>query len=139
MAAAMRDPPNRTGWRSLLEWACALGLLTLTLIGGASIGMFVAPFAIAAMAVAVRRNRDWPEAALGGLVGVGAVCLFVAYRNRDYFPCRPVGTPGRLGPGEHFACGGLNPVPWLAIGFLLAGIGLAGYLVFRRTNRGAAT
>ena len=74
----MRAPTNRTGWLSLLEWAIASLTLTLTLIGAASIGIFVAPFAIIAVVVAVRRNRVWPEAASGGLVGASAVCLFVA-------------------------------------------------------------
>src|SRR5262245_56432850 len=104
----MSDPTKRTGWASLLEWTFAFALLALTLIGAASIGIFVAPFAIVAMAVTVRRNRDWPEAALGGLVGVGAVCLFIAYRNRGYSPCPPVGTTVRLSRGEHFSCGGFD-------------------------------
>ena len=135
----MRAPTNRTDWLSLLAWAIASLLLTLTLIGAASIGIFVAPFAIIAVVVAVRRNRVWPEAASGGLVGASAVCLFVAYRNRGYSACPPTGTPVRLGPGEHFACDGLNPVPWLTVGLLRAGLGLAGYILFRRSHRGAAT
>ena len=52
----MRLPTDRTGWRSIFEWAIALGMLALTLIGAASIGVFVAPFAIVGMGVAVRRN-----------------------------------------------------------------------------------
>ena len=137
----MGDPLNRTGWGSLLEWAFAFALLALTVIGAASIGIFVAPFAIVATIFAVRRNRDWPEAPLGGLVGVAAVCLFIAYRNRrEYPPCPPPGTRIRVARGEHFAChgGGLDPLPWLLIGLSLAGAGLVGYLLFRR-HRGAAS
>jgi hypothetical protein len=129
---------GQAGWQALVEWALAFALLALTLIGAASIGMFVAPFAIAAMVFAVRRNRDWPEAALGGSAGAGATCLFIAYRNRGYVPCPPSGTPMRLGPGEHhFACGGFDPMPWLAIGLVLAVTGLGGYVVFRRAHRSA--
>jgi len=135
----MRAPTNRTGWPSLLAWGIASLLLTLTLVGAASIGMFVAPFAIMAIVVAARRNRDWPEAALGSLVGAGAVCLFVAYGSRGYSACPPTGTPIWVGPGEHFACGGLNPAPWLTVALLLAGVGLAVYILFRRSHRGAAT
>ena len=131
----MTDRASRTGWRALLEWALAFALFALTLIGAASIGIFVAPFAIGAVVLAVRRNRDWPEAALGGLTGVGAVCLFIAYRNRNYSPCPPPGTTVRLARGGHFSCGGLDPVPWLTIGVALAGVGLAGYLAFRQIER----
>lgn len=33
----MTDRTFRTGWRALLEWALAFGLLALTVIGAASI------------------------------------------------------------------------------------------------------
>jgi hypothetical protein len=131
----MNDRPDRPGWRSLIEWALALALLALALIGAASIGMLVVPFAIVALVFASRRNRAGPEPALGGLVGVGSVCLFVAYRNRAYVPCPPPGTPVRVSPGDHFSCGGLNPIPWLTIGMLLIAVGIGCYLVLRRTRR----
>ena len=138
----MGDPLNRTGWGALLEWAFAFALLALTVIGAASIGIFVAPFAIVAMIVSIRRNRDWPEAPLGGLVGIGALCLFIAYQNRHEYPaCPPLGTRIRVARGEHFAChgGGLDPLPWLLIGLALAGAGLLGYLIFRHRQRTATT
>jgi hypothetical protein len=137
----MEQPMSRTGWGALLEWAVAFGLLALTVIGAASIGMFVAPFAIVATIASVRRNRDWPEAPLGGLIGVGAVCLFIAYRGRhEYPPCPPPGTKIRVARGQHFACegGGPDPLLWLLIGLALAGAGLVGYLLVRRRHRGAA-
>lgn len=131
---------SRTGWGAFLEWAGAFGLLALTVIGAASIGIFVAPFAIVATTLVVRRNRDWPEAPLGALVGVGALCLVIGSRRREYPPCPPAGTPVRVAPGEQFACsGGWDPVPWLVIGLALAGAGLVGYLLFRHRHRGAAT
>lgn len=131
----MRD---RTGWKSLGEWILALGLAALAVIGAASIGMFVLPFAIVAMVFALRRNRAWPEAPLGGVIGVGFVCLFVAYRNRAYAPCPPEGIPVRLNSVEHLACRGLNPIPWLTIGVLVAALGVVGYVVFRRTHGATA-
>ena len=127
---AMRD---RTGWQSLAEWAVALSLLTFAILGAASIGIFVFPFAIAALVVAERRNRPWPAAPMGALVGIGAVCLYVAYRNRGYSPCPPPGVTMTLAHGEHFSCGGFNPMPWLSIGALLTAAGLVGYIAARRT------
>jgi len=62
----MRAPTNRTGWLSLLEWAIASLLLTLTLIGAASIGILVAPFAIIAVVVAVRRESCLARGSEGG-------------------------------------------------------------------------
>ena len=129
----MRD---RRGWRSLAEWAVALSLVALAVIGAMTIGMFVLPVAIAAVVLAARRNRAWPEALMGGLVGVGSVFLFVAYRNRSYSLCPP--GPMRLSHGEHFSCGGFDPMPWLTIGLLLIASGLAGYLLSRRTPLTAA-
>jgi hypothetical protein len=129
---------NRSGWQSFAEWAVALALLSFALIGAATIGMFVFPFAVVALFVAERRNRPWPESLTGGLVGIGSVLLLVAYINRGYSPCPPGRVRMRLGPGEHFSCGGFDPMPWLAIGTLLASAGFVGYLVLRRTHVPAA-
>jgi hypothetical protein len=126
---------GQAGWRSLGEWALAFALLAVAVLGALSIGVFVLPVAVAALAFAARRNRRWPEPALGALIGVGVVCLYVAFRGRDYSPCPPSGTPMRLGPGERFTCGGLDPVPWLAVGLVLGAVGLLGYLALRRAHR----
>ena len=133
MVIAMRDPMSRTGWPALLEWAVAFGLFALTFIGAASIGIFVAPFAIVAMVLAVRRSRDWPEALLGGMAGVGSVSLFIAYRNRGYVPCPPSETTIRLRRGESYfsSCHGIDPLPWLIVALVLAAVGVGGYFVFR--------
>ena len=128
---------NRSGWQSFAEWALALALLSFALIGAATIGMFVFPFAVLALVLAERRNRPWPESLMGGLVGIGSVLLFVAYRNRDYASCRR-GFPMRLAHGELFSCGGFDPMPWLAIGALLTAAGFVGYFVSKRTHFAAA-
>jgi hypothetical protein len=129
---------NRGGWQSLAEWAIALALLTFALVGAATIGMFVFPFAVVALVLAERRNRPWPESLMGGLVGIGSVFLFVAYRNRDYTPCPPGRFPMTLARGEHFSCGGFDPIPWLAIGAFLTAAGFVGYFVSKRTHFAAA-
>jgi hypothetical protein len=127
---------GRVGWPALGEWAIAFGLLALAGIGAMSIGIFVFPFAIVALVFAARRDRGWPEAPTGGLVGFGSICLFVAYRNRAYSPCPP--GPMRLAHGQHFSCGGFDPVPWLTIGVLLTVAGIGGYIALRRTHLAAA-
>ncbi len=121
---------GRIGWQSLTEWAFGFALVGLATIAAMTIGIFVLPFAAAALAVAGVRNRAWPEAPMGGLVGVGVTCLFVAYRNRGYSPC-PTG-PMRLARDEHFSCGGFDPAPWLIVGMLLIATGILGYLASRR-------
>ena len=131
----MRDRPR---WRSLVAWAAAFGLAGLTLITAMSIGVFVLPVAAVALVLVARRSHAWPEAALGGLIGVGALCCFVAYRNRVYAPCLQAGTPIQLAAGERLTCGGFAPVPWLAFGALQLLVGLAAYLIVSlRTSRGA--
>ncbi|HEY3115026.1 MAG TPA: hypothetical protein VGJ62_15200 [Gemmatimonadaceae bacterium] len=127
---------HRTGWQSLVEWAVGLGLLALAVVGALSIGVFVMPFALAALLFAALRNRAWPEAVLGGLLGVGSVFLFVAYRNRLYSPCPP--GPMRLAHGQHFSCGGFDPMPWLTIGLVLIVGGVSGYLLSRGKRTTAA-
>src|SRR5215208_455167 len=135
LEGAMREQADRKGWRSLLEWAAAFALLALAVVGAMSIGIFVVPFAIAAIVLAARRNCRWPEAALGAFLGVGSLCLFIAFLHRDDSPCPAARTLVRVRPGERLSCGGLDPVPWLAIGLLLAAVGLGGYLLFHRTHR----
>lgn len=127
---------NRGGWQAFAEWALALALLSLAVIGAASIGMFLLPFALLALALAARRNRAWPETLMGGLTGVGSICLWVAYNSRAYSPCPsgPIriqvfeGDPGR------FSCGGPDPMPWLTVGLLLTAAGFVGYVVSLRTR-----
>lgn len=131
---------NRRGWQSFAEWALALALFSFAVIGAASIGMLVLPFALLALVLVARRNRAWPEAPTGGLTGVGSICLLVAYKSRAYSPC-PTGTirvQVAKGEHEHFSCGGFDPMPWLTVGLLLTAAGFVGYLVSRRTRLAAA-
>jgi len=128
---------NRGGWPAFAEWALAMALLSFAVIGAASIGVLVLPFALLALALAARRNRAWPEAPMGGLTGVGSICLLVAYINRAYSPCPTGPTRVRVVSGGHFSCGGFDPMPWLMVGLLLAAVGCVGYLVLRRTRAAA--
>jgi hypothetical protein len=130
---------NGSGWQSFAGWALAGALLSFAAIGAASIGMFVFPFAVLALVLAVRRNSAWPEAPAGALTGVGSVCLFVAYVSRAYSPCPEMPIRFRADIGYHgpFSCGGLKPTPWLIAGLLLIAAGFVGFLVRRRTRLAA--
>lgn len=125
------------GWRAFAEWALAVALLSFAVLAAASIGMLLLPFALLALALAARRNRAWPEARLGGLTGIGSVCLYMAYISRAYSPCPAQPTRIRVFEGDHvnrYSCGGFEPMPWLAAGLLLTAAGCVGYLISRRTR-----
>jgi hypothetical protein len=133
---------KRVGWRAFAEWALALALLAFALITLPSIGMFIFPFALLAIALAARRNRAWPEAATGGPTGVGTICLYLAFVRRGYSPCPEMPIRIQIHPGESgsgsFSCGGLQPLPFLTVGLLLVAAGVAGYLVLRQRRLAAA-
>lgn len=129
---------TRATWLSLVEWAVAFGLLTLAVLGAWTIGIYVLPFAIVALAVAARRSGAQPGSLWGAPVGIGSVLLFIAYVNRNYSPCPTSGTITRLSPGEHTSCGGFDPIPWLLIGALACIIGIAGFWAWRRRHSIAA-
>src|SRR5688500_4235174 len=97
---------RNAGWPSLLNWALAFGLLTLTVLGIMSIGIFILPFAAIALVFVARRHRAWPEAVLGAPLGVATVLLWIAFANRDYSPCLPEHRVMVLAPGQSFSCGG---------------------------------
>lgn len=121
-----------SGWRWFCAWAFAGGLLVFALLSGASIGFLVLPFAALALWLVGRTARVWPEI-LGSLAGAGAFCLAIAASSRDYVAC-PDG-PIALGPGEEsFSCGGLDPVPWLIAGVVLAAAGPVLYALARRSG-----
>jgi hypothetical protein len=124
---------NRVGWRAFAEWASGVALLSFAVVGAASIGLFVLPFALLSLLIVARRNREWPEAT-GGLAGIGSICLFVGFGNLDYTPCPTMPIRYRVLEGTRgsFSCGGPEPMPWLAIGLLLTATGIVMYWIFRR-------
>jgi len=114
---------------SLLLWILAYGGLAFTILTAASIGILVAPFALVFFLAVVVFAHFWPEAPPGALIGIGLLCLLVAFLNKDYEPCPA--EPVIFKPGDpSFSCGGFNPVPWLIVGTLLTGAGIIGYLLF---------
>jgi hypothetical protein len=118
-----------SGWSAFAAWSLAGTLFVLSVLGAASIGLFILPLALIALFLAVRFCSRWPEA-LGLLAGAGAVALLVAYRSRDYNPCPDSGII--TGNGE---CGGFSPTPWLVLGVVLLAASLVAYMGAVRWRR----
>lgn len=118
------------GWGAFAAWAFVGALFSLSLLGAASVGLFVFPFALLALLVVGRTVRVWPEIA-GVLEGAAALILFVAITNLNSTPCPTSGSGGiYVGgrtDGASFSCGGLDPAPWLLVGLVVAGAGFVLY------------
>jgi hypothetical protein len=121
---------RREGWLVFAAWVLAGALAVFSLLGAASIGLFIAPLAAVAIWLAVRFGRAGPEM-LGMVSGAGAVCLLIAFLNRDTTACTEQGR--LLSSGEtEVHCGGLAPTPWLVAGLVLVPAGVAAYVLARR-------
>ena len=126
---------RRRGWSAFAIWGVAGALVALTLLSLLSIGIFILPLAVIALAVAGWRASGWPEG-VGLVAGVGATCLVIAFLSRDYEPCDD--GPLTVSPGETSAeCGGTDPVPWLVVGIALVGASVGAHLLLQR--RGAVS
>ena len=121
------------GWKAFVAWSLAGGLVVFSVITGLSIGVFVLPFAVAAVLVTATRASGWPEA-IGVVAGAGVVSLVIAFRSRDYKPCPESGVL-TVPPGEtSIECGGFDPMPWLIGGIALVSVSVAAH-VFVRARR----
>jgi hypothetical protein len=105
-------------WPGRAAWALAAMLLTGALLTMASIGLILAPFAVVALAVVIRRF-SYRGAASGVPAGAGISFIALGIANLGNLgqpPCSAV--PQILLPGQHSTapCGGSTPVPWLIVG-----------------------
>ncbi len=100
-------------------WAATAAVLVIGVIDGAAggPGLFLLPFGIVLLII-LGRDRVWPDV-LGTVSGVGALCLLVAYFNRDRGTC------------ASGACPGVAPAPWLLSDALLLACSIAAYIVVR--------
>ena len=118
------------GWGGFAAWALVGALISVSVVGAASIGLFLLPVAIGAVVVVGRRTRVWPEVT-GMLEGVAAASLLVALLNRDSTPCTTSDgdtvLQGSLPGRTSASCGGVDPLPWLLVGIALAVVGVAVY------------
>jgi hypothetical protein len=92
-------------------WALAGALLAFSVVGAASIGLFVLPFAVIAFVFAARAMRNRAEL-LGLLAGAATICLLIGLIQ--------------LGGG------GLDPRPWFAAGGVLGLVGVGGFALLGR-------
>jgi hypothetical protein len=123
---------RRQGWLVFAAWVLAGALAVFSLLGAASIGLFIAPLAVVAIWLAFRFGRAGPEM-LGLVTGAGTVCLLIAFLNRGTTPCTEQGRT--LRPGEtEVGCGGLEPTPWLVVGLVLVAAGIVAYALARRNT-----
>lgn len=120
-----------TDWLAFVAWSVAGGLVVFSFLTGLSIGVFVLPFAVAAVFFAASRSSGWPEA-LGVFAGAGVLFLVIALLS-DYTPCPESGVlPGVNSEGDYvFECGGFDPMPWLIGGIALVSVSVFAYVVVR--------
>ncbi len=109
-------------------------LLSLAVVSIMSIGYLVLAGALILLRIVRRRNRARPEAAIGGLVGTGATCLFIAYLHRNDSPCPPGPVHMVVHRGDFGSCGGFDPTPWLVVGLVLAVSGIVAYPILTRSR-----
>lgn len=106
-----RDDPRGRGWPWFGAWLASGALFSFGVVAGLSIGVFVLPFAAAAVLVVSVGAPHFLEAA-GFVAGAGATLLLVAFVNR--------------GSGD------LDATPWLLGGVTLALGAVGSYSVLRR-------
>ena len=137
---------RRAGLSAVFEWSLAFALLALVVLTALTIGVFLIPVAVAAFVSAGVRNRVWPYLPFGVFIGIGALLTVIGLMHLGYLPCSEVGhavgsAAGRAGVGfvGGGGCGGFRGRGWLAVGGILALVGVAGYAILTRRsvpNRG---
>jgi hypothetical protein len=113
---------SRLPWVWFMAWLFVGAGYALSLIGIASIGLFVLPLPVLATVLLVRRQHA--TSGLPGLIsGLAIPLLYVAYLNRagPGTICTPV-TGGQQCSDEW------SPWPWLAVGVLLFVLGVAAFI-----------
>ena len=124
------DMQRWTGWKAFVGWSLAGGLVAFAWITGFSIGVFVLPFAVAAVLVTAMRASGWPEA-IGVVAGAGVVSLVIAFLSRGHKPCPESGVL-TVPPGEtSVECGGSDPIPWLIGGIALVSVSVVAHALVR--------
>jgi hypothetical protein len=127
---------KRSGWRAVLEWALAFALLGVVVLGALTIGAFLLPVAVFVVAAVGLRNRVWPDAVSGLCIGLAALAIFVGAPHLQYRSCQMSGSAvARAGSGVHVRCSSRNGRAWVAVGGILALVGVGGYTASVRGRR----
>jgi hypothetical protein len=120
---------RRPQWRWFGLWVVAGAAWALAALTGFTIGIFVAPFALAlTVALSTRRSvaAGWP----GAVAGLGLPSLYVAWLNR-HGPAANACHPIRNGE----SCTQLfDPKPWLAVAVFFAVLGSLTFVALRRAS-----
>ena len=112
----------RLPWVWFTAWLLVGAGFALSLIGIASIGLFVLPLPVLATALLVR--RQYATSGLPGLIsGLAVPLLYVAYLNRA-----GPGTICTTVTGGHECNDEWSPWPWLAVGVILFVLGVAVFI-----------
>ena len=127
MMVAMTSRRSAWPWFATLAWAGVGALAAFGIAGLASIGMFLLAGALLVAGVALATPALRPPSVPGLLVGLSAAPLYIAWLNRD--------GPGSVctTTADSISCSDQwSPWPFVAVGVLLAGAGLALLVAGRR-------
>ena len=122
------SPPALTGLRRVwfAVWLIIGTDYALSLLGAASIGLFVLPLPLLATILLARRRHA--HSGLPGLIsGLGIPLLYVAYLNRA-----GPGTICTAITGGQDCTGEWSPWPWLAAGVILLVLGAVAFIAWQR-------
>jgi len=120
---------SRLPWVWFTAWLLVGATYALSLVGIASIGLFILPLPVLATVLLVRRERAL--SGLPGLIsGLGVPLLYVAYSNRA-----GPGTICTTVTGGQDCNSEWSPWPWLAIGVILLALGVAAFVGRQRRAR----
>jgi len=113
---------SRLPWTWFTAWLLVGAGYALSLIGVASIGLFVLPLPVLATVLLARRQPA--TRGLPGLIsGLGVPLLYVAYLNRA-----GPGTICTAITGGQECHDEWSPWPWLAVGVILLALGVAAFV-----------
>jgi hypothetical protein len=122
------SPPALTGlcWAWFAAWLIIGAGYALSLLGAASIGLFVLPLPVFATILLARRHAS---SGLPGLIsGLGIPLLYVAYLNR----AGPGTICTTITGGGQDCTDEWSPWPWLAAAVILLALGLAAFIARQR-------
>lgn len=124
---AMQPPaPAGLRWTWFAAWLIVGAGYALSLLGAASIGLFVLPLPVLATILLARRQNA--SSGLPGLIsGLGIPLFYVAYVNRA-----GPGTICTAISGGQDCSDEWSPWPWLAAAVILLGLGLAVFIARQR-------
>jgi hypothetical protein len=125
----VQSPAALTGprWAWFAAWLLTGVGYALSLLGAASIGLFVLPLPVLATILLARRQHA--HGGLPGLIsGLGIPLLYLAYLNR----AGPGTICTTITGGGQDCTGESSPWPWLAAAVILLALGAAAFIARQR-------